>query len=229
MDKKTVLITGAGGNLGKVTVTYFLNQGWRVIASVSPGKSLSGFTGKDLHVYAIDLTDEEAVAGWIAALLNEFGQLHAALLLAGGYTSGSVAGTSAADLRRMYSLNFETAYYVARPVFLHMQQHQAGRIIFIGSKPALEIHPGGNALAYALSKAQLLKLAEYLHAEGKEQHVAAYCVVPEIIDTPDNRKAMPNADFSRWIKPEKMAEVMFRLCDDKTLVTESVVKLYKKS
>ncbi|MDL5050963.1 SDR family NAD(P)-dependent oxidoreductase [Oscillatoria amoena NRMC-F 0135] len=226
MRKKTVIITGAGGNLGKVAVTYFLNQGWRVIATVSPGKSLEGFNSKNLYVNAIDLTDEEAVAGWIQSLIQEFQQLHAALLLAGGFDSGTLAKTTRDDLRKMFMLNFETAYHVARPVFLHMKQCKTGRLVFIGSKTAVEVQSAGNALAYAISKAQLVKLAEYLHTSGKDYQVGSYCLVPEIIDTPDNRGTMPGADHSRWIKPEKMAEVMLRLCDDTIIISDSVVKLY---
>jgi NAD(P)-dependent dehydrogenase (short-subunit alcohol dehydrogenase family) len=226
MPKKTILITGAGGHLGKITVSRFLKEGWRVIASVSPGKSLSGFEGNDVHVYAIDLRDEQAVAGLIQSLFSEFGQLHAALLLAGGFTTGSIADTQAADLRKMITLNFETAYHIARPIVQHMKHHQTGRIVFIGAKPSLETTAAGNKLAYALSKAMLVKLSAYINAEGNSHNLASYCLVPDIIDTPDNRMAMPKADFSKWIKPEKMAEVMSRLCDEKIILTETIIKLY---
>ncbi|MFN3841362.1 MAG: SDR family NAD(P)-dependent oxidoreductase [Cyclobacteriaceae bacterium] len=226
MRNKTVLLTGAGGNLGRVTVTHFLNNGWRVIATVTPGKSLPGLEHKDLHVYAIDLTNEEAVAGWIESLIRNFGQIHAGLLLAGGYRSGTLADTTGNDIRKMFTLNFLTAYHVARPLFLHMKECAWGRLIFIGAKPALEMQSAGNAVAYALSKVHLLKLAEYFHAAGRTYQASAYCLVPEIIDTPENRMAMPHADHSLWIKPEKMAEVMLRLCDDAFSVTEPVIKLY---
>ncbi|QOI98602.1 MAG: SDR family NAD(P)-dependent oxidoreductase [Flammeovirgaceae bacterium] len=226
MTKKTVLITGAGGNLGKATVTYFLNKGWRVIATVSPGKSMPGLVHNDLYVYAIDLTDEEAVADWIRVILSEFRQIHAALLLAGGYKGNTLADTTVADLRHMFTLNVETAWNVARPVFLHMKRGNSGRIILIGAKPAIEMDAAGYSVAYALSKAQLIKLTELISAEGKNSGVAGYCLVPSIIDTPDNRQAMPHADYSLWIKPEKMAEVMLRLCDEQVMVTDTIIKLY---
>lgn len=225
MQKKTALITGAGGNLGKVTVAHFLNRGWRVIASVSPGKSLNDFPHKDLHIYAIDLTDEHAVADWIQTVISEFRQVHAALLLAGGYQGGTIADTTTEDLRRMFMLNVETALNVVRPVFQHMQQNHNGRIIFIGAIPALDSKAAGKALAYALAKAQLIKLTEFINAHGNEKQVAGYCLVPEIIDTPDNRVAMPQADYSKWIKPEKIAEIMLRLCDEEIMVTDTIVKL----
>ncbi len=226
MQRKTVLITGGGGNLGMAAITHFLNKGWRVIATVSPGKSLPGFFHKDLHMYAIDLTDEDAVSGWLQTLISEFHQINAALLLAGGYQGGTLADATQEQLRRMFTLNVETAMNVLRVVFFHMKARQEGRIIFIGAKPALEATAAGHAIAYALSKAQLIKLAEFVNALGKENGVAGYCLVPEIIDTPQNRAAMPKADYGRWIKPDKMAEIMLQLCDEQIFVTENIIRLY---
>jgi NAD(P)-dependent dehydrogenase (short-subunit alcohol dehydrogenase family) len=197
-----------------------------VLATVSPGKTVEGFGGKDIHIYAIDLNNEEAVADLTGTLIGEFKEIHAALLLAGGFAMGNIQNTDDDALRRMYSLNFETAYHVARPLFLHMLENNSGRIIFIGSRPSLEPSNGRSKLAYALSKAHLFKLAEYLNAEGDKKNVAAYVLVPDAIDTPDNRQAMPGADFSKWVKPEAMAEIMGRLCDEKIVLTEKVVKLY---
>lgn len=226
MRKNTVLITGAGGNLGKIAVACFLKAGWRVLASVSSGKSLSGFEGHNIHVYAIDLGDELAVADWIHSITSEFGQIHAALLLAGGFKTGSLTSTKGVDIREMITLNFETAYHVVRPVVQHMKQQQAGRIVFIGSRPALEPGAAGNKLAYALSKSMLIKLAECINADENTHNIASYCLVPDVIDTPDNRMAMPKADFSKWVKPEKMAEVMLRLCDEKMILSETVIRMY---
>lgn len=209
-----------------MTVTYFLNQGWRVIAAVSPGKSLPGFVHKDLHIYAIDLMDEEAVASWMQVIIAEFRQIHAALLLAGGYKGTTVTDTTVADLRHMFTLNVETAWNVARPVLLHMKKNNYGRIILIGAKPALEMESASYAVAYALSKAQVVKLTELIAAEGKNYGVAGYCLVPSVIDTPDNRQAMPKANYSQWIKPEKMAEVMQGLCNEQVMVTDTLIKLY---
>jgi len=226
MQRRTVLITGGGGNLGMVTITHFLNRGWRVIATVSPGKSLPGFVHKDLHLYAIDLTDEEAVSNWVQTIISEFSQINAALLLAGGYQGGTLADATQEQLRQMFTLNVETAMNVLRTVFFHMKAHQEGRIIFIGAKPALEATAASHSIAYALSKVQLVKLTEFVNALGKEHGVAGYCLVPEIIDSPANRAAMPKADYSKWIKPDKMAEIMLRLCDEQLIVTESIIRLY---
>lgn len=226
MQKKTVLITGAGGNLGKIAVSRFLTAGWRILATVSPGKSLSGFEGRDVHVYAIDLGDELAVADWIQSIISEFGQIHAVLLLSGGFKTGSLANTEGEDIREMITLNFETAYHVVRPIVQQMKQQQTGRIVFIGSKPSFDANAASNKLAYALSKTLLVKLSECINADENTHNIASYCLVPDVIDTPDNRHAMPKADFSKWVKPEKMAEVMIRLCDEKMILSETIVKLY---
>lgn len=207
--KKNVLITGASGNLGKAAVQKFLSEGYKVIATVSPGKKLGFDITGDVETFEADLTDEKNVEQVIAKVINEHKTIDAALLLVGGFAPGGINETDGASLKKMYSQNFETAYYTARPVFLQMvKQIGGGRIILIGARPALNAQDGKNLLSYALSKSLLFKLADFLNAEGSSKNVIASVVVPSTIDTPINRQSMPNAAFSNWVKPEEIAEVM---------------------
>ena len=226
--KKNILITGASGNLGKATVEKFLKEGHRVIALISPGKSL-GFDFKgDLVVEEANLTDESSTTVIIDKIVVENKSIDVALLLVGGYASGSVFETDGTQLKKMYSQNFETAYFVARPVFSQMsKQASGGRIIFIGARPAMLAKDGKSSLAYALSKSLIFKLADFLNAEGSGKNVLCSVIVPSTIDTPVNRAAMPAADFSSWVKPEAIAEVMsFVASDAAGTLRDTVLKVY---
>jgi NAD(P)-dependent dehydrogenase (short-subunit alcohol dehydrogenase family) len=226
---KTVLITGASGNLGKSTVTKFLAANYSVLATHSPGKPSSLAPHPNLETIPLDLTDETAVSSTLEVLFVKHPTLDAALLLAGGFAGGNIQNTDGATLRKMYALNFETAFFIARPLLLHMQKQSAGgRIVLVGSRTALRSSDGKNALAYALSKSLLFNLAEYLNAEGAKQNVVTSVVVPSTIDTPDNRKAMPQADFSAWVSTEEIADTLLFIAETQAL-RDPVFKLYGKA
>ncbi len=229
--KKNILITGASGNLGKATVEKFLKEGHRVIALVSPGKSLGFDLEGDIIVEEANLADESLTTKVINKIVSENKSIDVALLLVGGYASGSVFETDGVLLKKMYSQNFETAYFAAHPVFLQMmKQPLGGRIIFIGARPALLAKDGKSSLAYALSKSLIFKLVDFLNAEGASKNVLSSVIVPSTIDTPANRAAMPAADFSSWVKPEAIAEVMAfvasEVADD---LRDTVIKVYGRS
>lgn len=227
--KKNVLITGASGNLGKATVDKFLKDGYNVIATVTPGKSL-GFMA-DVKTYEADLTDEVAVDKVVAKIISDHSTLDAALLLVGGFAMGNIQKTDGALLKKMFALNFETAYYVARPVFQQMiTQATGGKIVLVGSRPALKPKDGKNTLAYSLSKSLIFKLAEFLNAEGSSKNVVTSVIVPSTIDTEVNRQAMPDKDFSTWVKPEAIAQAMAFLCSESgNPLRETVLKMYNRS
>ena len=227
--KKNVLITGASGNLGKASVEKFLKEGYNVIATVSPGKSLR--YGDNVKTYEVDLTNESAVASVIEQIIGDYSTLDAALLLVGGFAIGSIEKTDGALIKKMFALNFETAYYVARPVFQQMlKQSDGGRIVLVGSRPALNPKDGKNTVAYSLSKSLIFRLAEILNAEGASKNVTSSVIVPSIIDTPENRSAMPDSDFSKWVKPEDIADTMHYVCSPSgQALRETVLKVYNKS
>ena len=228
---KTVLITGASGNLGKACVEKFVADGYNVIATVTPGRTL-GFEGKGkVETYDADLSDEKGVEAVISEMIAKYKNIDAALLLVGGYASGGIAETDGTTLKKMFSLNFDTAYFVARPLFQHMiKQEAGGRIIFVGARPALRPKDANKSLAYALSKSLIFKLAESLNAAGSDKNVTTSVVVPSTIDTPINRQSMPNADFNAWVKAEDIAAAMVQLCSSDTSAwRETVIKIYNRS
>lgn len=211
---KTIIITGASGNLGTATVKKFLDEGYNVVPAT----------------HAIDLTNEAAAAAFVEETIKKHGSIEGALLIVGGFAMGNINETTAAGLNKMRALNFDTAFNIAKPVFQHMMEKKYGRIVFVGARPALKPEQGKNMVAYALSKSLLFELANILNASAKGVNVVSSVIVPSTIDTPDNRKGMPDADPSNWVKPEHIADVLEFICGDKGLpLRESVYKLYNNA
>jgi NAD(P)-dependent dehydrogenase (short-subunit alcohol dehydrogenase family) len=225
---KTVIITGANGNLGVAVTNHFLDAGYKVIATVrnEEGRSELPQHG-NLHVSVVNLSDESATSAFASDIISKHGKIDALLMLVGGFAMGNIKDTDASALRKQFALNFETAYFIARPIFEHMLDKRYGRLIFIGSRPALEASAGKHVVAYALSKSLLFKLAEFMNAEGKGKNVTATVVAPSTIDTPVNRKEMPDADADKWVKPEALAAVLeFIISGKGEPLREAVLKVY---
>jgi NAD(P)-dependent dehydrogenase (short-subunit alcohol dehydrogenase family) len=228
---KTVIITGANGNLGSAVTAGFLGKGYRVIATVRSEEDRAELSpNENLQVEPVDLNDEAKATGFVARAVAKHTTIDAALLLVGGFAMGDIAGTSMSDIRRQISLNFETAYHIAQPLFAHMMQNGRGRIVFIGARPAIEPSYGKNLLAYGLSKSLLFTLAGYLNATAKGKNVTATVVAPSTLDTPLNRKNMPDADPETWVKPAVLAEILeFMISDKSHPLRETVLKVYNNS
>lgn len=228
--KKNVLVTGASGNLGRAVVEKFLSEGYQVLATVSPGKGLGYDVTGDLTTYEADLTNEKSVEEVVAKIIQNHQSIDVAVLTVGGFALGTIQTTDGAALQKMISLNFNTSYFVARPVFSQMISQSFGRIILIGARPALTATEGKNTVAYALSKSLVFNLAELLNAEGKEKNVVTSVIVPGVIDTPLNRTSNPTANFSDWVTPEEIANTMAYLISDKgRTLREPVLKMYSNS
>src|SRR5205814_1377714 len=150
--------------LGSAVVEKFLNGGYKVIATAHE-HSLP--ENANLEVRNVNLADEAETSSFIQDVISKYKTIDAAMMLVGGFAMGDIAATGGDDLKKQYSLNFETAYFTARPLFTHMIQNNFGRLIFAGARPALDATAGKNMIAYALSKSLLFKLAEFLNAAAK--------------------------------------------------------------
>ncbi|MDX9905660.1 MAG: SDR family NAD(P)-dependent oxidoreductase [Bacteroidales bacterium] len=227
----TILITGANGSLGLAVVNRLLDDGNRIIAVT--GKSAAGTLphDKNLVIKELDLMDEKQAEDFVRSALKDDSGLDAAVLLAGGFAMGKLTETSKADLDKMVNLNFYTAYNMVRPLLKHfLERGKGGQFILVGSRPGLNAADGKDFFAYSLSKAMVFKLAEHINAAGKEKGVTATVIVPSTIDTEANRKAMPGADFSKWVPAEKIADaISFSLSETGKMIRESVIKIYNRS
>lgn len=222
---KTAIVTGAAGNLGKEVVKKFISQGYQVIGTLMPGESVD-FDTDYFHGIAIDLLSEEASQTTVSAIIQSKGDIDAAVLTVGGFAMGDIEATTSADIQKQYKLNFETAYNIARPVFIQMKKQKRGRMFLIGSRPGLDGREGKGMVAYSLAKSLLFRLAELMNHEGQDHNVVVSVFIPGTIDTPQNRQAMPGADFSKWVKAEEIAGVISFYCNNESAaIREPLVKM----
>ena len=228
---KTAIVTGASGNMGQAVIKKFIDEGYKVIGTIIPNDPVPmDFPEDKLEKVVVDLMNEDDSAKFIASVISKYGSVDAAVLTVGGFAMGSVAETKTSDIGKQYKLNFETAYNVARPVFVQMMKQSSGRIFIIGSKPGLSSVNSKGMVAYGLAKSLIFRLAELMNAEAKGANVVTSVVVPSTIDTPQNRKSMPDADPAKWVKPEAIADVIHFYCTDEAAVLrEPVIKVYNNS
>lgn len=225
----TLIITGAAGNLGTVVTRYFLQKGFRVIAFIAPGTPPPPFA-EACTVLQVNLNDAAATHACVAQAIAVYGSIEGALLLAGGFAMGNLAATGTDAIQQQIALNFDTAYHVAQPLLAHFRERGLGQLVFVGARPALEAQAGKDLLAYALSKSLLFQLADCINAEHKGTPITASVIVPSTIDTPANRAAMPDADFSKWVTAAAIAETLFFLFSEAGYtLRQSVLKLYNNA
>jgi len=228
---KTVVITGAAGYLGTAVVQEFLGKDYRVLATVNIDPAKSGLSEHPgLQVFKVDLTNEKEATDFAQRAIHEYGPIDAALLLAGGFAAGGIAETSAADLHGQIALNFETAFHITRPLFTHMKENKRGRIVFIGARPGILPAQAKNMVAYGLAKSLLFRLAEVLNEGAKGLDLNVSVVVPSTLDTPANRKAMPDANPDNWVSLSDLAGTLEFLVSEKSIaLRETVLKVYNKA
>jgi NAD(P)-dependent dehydrogenase (short-subunit alcohol dehydrogenase family) len=140
----------------------------------------SAYLNQNLEVRKVDLGNEEEATAFAQDLISKYVNVDAAMMLVGGFAMGDIGATAGADLKKQYALNFETAYFTARPLFTHMMENNFGRLIFVGARPALDASAGKGMIAYALSKSLLFKLAEYLNAAPRVNVGATVFVLPPL-------------------------------------------------
>jgi NAD(P)-dependent dehydrogenase (short-subunit alcohol dehydrogenase family) len=227
----SLIITGANGNLGLTVVNRLLEDGYHIIAASGHSGAGNLPDHEKLESREVDLSNEDHARNFVKTVLQQNQDLQAAVLLVGGFAMGKLADTRKAELDKMISLNFYTAYNLVRPLLSHfLSRPEGGQFILVGSRPGLNAADGIDFFAYAMSKAMIFKLAEFINAEGKDKGVTATVIVPSTIDTEANRKAMPGADFSRWVPAENIADsISFSLSKTGRMTRESVIKIYNRS
>lgn len=207
---KNVIVTGATGNLGNAVIHHYLNKGHQVTGTVIPNDTTAlNIENKLFNSVIIDLMNEADSENFIQSVIHNKQSIDVAVLTVGGFAMGSIAATTTSDIAKQYKLNFETAYNIARPVFIQMMKQGSGHIFLIGSQPGKNMTNSNGMVAYGLAKSLLFRLAELMNGEAKGTDIITTVVIPSTIDTPQNRKSMPDADFSKWIAPEKLAELIY--------------------
>ena len=228
---KTAIVTGASGNMGQAVVKKFIDNGYKVIGTIVPNDPVPlDFPPDKFEKIVVDLANEEDSAKFVNDLISKYGSVDTAVLTVGGFAMGTVAETKTSDIAKQYKLNFETAYNIARPLFVQMLKQNNGRIFIIGSRPGLDAKSGKGMIAYGLGKSLIFRLAELMNDEAKGTNVVITVVVPGTIDTPQNRKAIPGSDPDNWVKPEAIADIIYFYASDMAAVLrEPVIKVYNNS
>ncbi len=228
---KTVIVTGASGNLGQAVIKKFLANDYYVTGTIIPNDSVTiDIRGKNFETAVVDLMQEELAAQFADMMVAKHGSIDVAVLTVGGFAMGNIINTKTADIAKQCKLNFETAYNVARPVFTQMMKQGSGRIFLIGSRPGADMKNSKGMVAYGLGKSLIFNLAELMNEEAKGTNVVTNVIVPSTIDTPQNRASMPDADFNKWVTPEAIADIIYFYCSKEgAALRESVIKVYGNS
>lgn len=213
---KVVVITGAGGTLGRAVAECFAATGASlVLLDVNEqGLSRAHGQGSDTKfLLPVDLKSDESVAKAVEATVQRYGRIDALCNIAGGFDMGpAVHETNDALWNSMMEINVRTLLGIVRRVVPVMLKSGQGQIVNVGAGGALTGRP--NMGAYCASKAAVVRLTESMSAELKERGIRVNCVLPSIIDTPPNRAAMPDADPKKWVAPSDLAQVIAFLCSD---------------
>lgn len=214
---KVVVITGAAGALGSVTSKMFFDKGAfmalldkHIDMLVSRWQSV-----EQVMCLETDLTLASSIDISVGRIMEHFGRIDALVNIAGGFAMGpAIHEASEETWNHMLDLNAKSVFLMSRAVIPVMRRQKKGNVVNISAKTALK---GGAGVApYVISKSAVIKLTECLAEENKEKGVNVNCILPSIIDTPANRKDMPDADFSRWVPPEAVADVILFLVSEES-------------
>jgi len=214
---KTIVVTGAFGALGSAVAEAAVREGASVAGldfAPTPPEGLAQRLGSEaLLMGGVDLASPKGAEQAMAEVKRKFGRIDALFNIAGGFRWETIADAPGAETwDRMFAMNLKTALNAARAAIPFLLERGAGRIVNVGAQAATRAAAGMGP--YAASKAAVHRLTESLAEELKLKGVTVNAVLPSTIDTPLNRKEMPDADFSRWVAPGDLAAVMLFLASD---------------
>jgi NAD(P)-dependent dehydrogenase (short-subunit alcohol dehydrogenase family) len=219
LTDRVALITGGTGALGRAVTGAFVEAGatvavtFRKESEVPETRAALADRGQAPIFIQTEVSREAEVQRAVETVAKRFGRLDILLHLAGGYVGDvPVAEMPEETWDRMLASNLKSAFLCCKHAVPVMQTNRWGRIVTVSSRAAVKVFPG--IAAYAAAKAGLLALTEVLAAEVRADGITVNSVLPSVIDTPANRRAMPDADPSPWVKPEEIARLMLFLCTD---------------
>jgi NAD(P)-dependent dehydrogenase (short-subunit alcohol dehydrogenase family) len=224
MDGKIVLITGAKGGLGTFVTEKFLEHGATVVGTSRSIKK-SDFSSPKFSAMPVDFSRGAAVSELANQVASRFGKIDVLAHVLGGFAGGQpIAETDDKTWEQMRDQNLTATFYILRAVIPHMRKAKYGRIVAVGSLAAVEPHAGIGA--YVASKVGLATLVRTAALENADANITANVVLPGTMDTPANRAAMPNADFSKWVQPREVAKLIFTLSlEDAAQISNAIVPI----
>jgi NAD(P)-dependent dehydrogenase (short-subunit alcohol dehydrogenase family) len=227
----SALVTGGTGGLGSAVTRALLDGGWRVVVPIFDEAERERVGEHErLVLEPADLSDERSAAAVVAiAAGDDAAPLRAVVNLVGGFAMGGrVHETPVEDFEAQLRLNLRPTYLVCQAALGHLQAAGGGAIVCVSSRAALQ--PFSGAAGYIVAKAALLAFVDVLATEYRDDDIRANAILPSVIDTPANRRSMPDADFSRWVTPEQIAAVVrFLVEDGSAIVSGAHVPVYGKA
>ena len=215
-EHKTVIITGAAGNLGEAVARKFSEHSANLVLTDHRAERLEQLFPEQLnskqHLLAdnVDVTNSYAVKKLVQEVLYKFNKIDILVNTVGGYFGGTtLPNTPIEKLDSMFALNTHSVYIICQAVLPHMIEENHGKIINVAARAG--VSGAAKMSAYSISKSAVIRLTESMSAEVKKLGINVNCILPGTIDTPENRKAMPNANFEKWVKPESLADVIIFL------------------
>lgn len=229
---RVVAITGGAGNLGMAVGKAFSSAGARLaFLDRFPDKLAGVFPGSAGHFIAspTDVTDQVSVAASVTEIIAQLGRIDVLINTAGGYRAGTpLHETPIGDWEFMLNLNARSVFVTCQAVIPQMLKQGNGKIINIASRAALA--GDANHAAYSVSKTAVVRLTESMAGELKDAGLNVNCVMPGMIDTPQNRTAMPDSDFNKWVAPEAIADViLFLASDGARAINGAAIPVYGRS
>jgi NAD(P)-dependent dehydrogenase (short-subunit alcohol dehydrogenase family) len=212
MQDKVVFVTGANGGLGTSVTLAFLQRGARVIGG-SLRVTAADFPQPNFEAMSMDFNKLNEIKRGVANIVERYRRLDVLVHVLGGFAGGlSVAETTDEMWEQMQNINLTSAFHVFRECIPHLRKSNSGRLIAIGSLTAAQPH--ANLGAYVTFKAALAMLVQTVALENADAGLTANVILPGTMDTPGNRKSMPDADFSKWAKTDDVADLVLSLADD---------------
>jgi NAD(P)-dependent dehydrogenase (short-subunit alcohol dehydrogenase family) len=212
---RTVMVTGAAGNLGRAVTNTFAELGANLVLVDRRREDLEAFGPASQHRFLApaDLLAADQVHAAVKAAFEHFGRIDVLCNIAGGFRMGeAVHETRDENFNFLFDINVRTLLHVVRAVTPHMIAAGGGKIVNVGAFAAR--HAPAMMGPYSAAKASVMRLTEAMAAELREQGINVNCVLPTVIDTPENRAAMPDADPARWVSPHDLANVVAFLASD---------------
>ena len=236
-DSRVAFVTGGTGGLGRIVTRALLESGVKVVTTYKRKAPLDelvaslGGLSTNLMAVEADVTLEDDVKRAVGKAVEKHGRIDILLNIAGAYSGGrDIADTPLSELDSMLNTNLKTAFLCSSAVLPTMIQRNYGKIVNVAARPAVEKRYRAKSGAYAISKAGVVVLTETIAEEVKKYNINVNAIMPSTIATPDNRKNMPDADDSKWVKPEDITKVILHLISDDSKVTSgAAVPVYGKA
>lgn len=216
---RTVIVTGATGNLGAAVAQKFLDHSANLVLTDRGvdrlGQRYPDLLDSNQHILAdrVDVTNSDSVNGFVEKVLDQFKHIDVLVNTVGGFSAGTILPeTPLSTLDFMLSLNTRSVFVTSQAVLPHMTEEKHGKIVNVAARAGLQ--GSAKMSAYSASKAAVIRLTESMAAEVKNKGINVNCILPGTIDTPQNREAMPGVNYENWVKPESLADVILFLASD---------------